>query len=225
MISARKMPQKDSQYKLIYFNARGLGETIRFIFAYAGVDYEDERIKFDLALGPGHNQQEWLPRKASTPFHQIPVLEVDGKQIGQSKAIARFLARRFNLDGRDEFEQALVDGLADYQTDMIQPLVTMLFESDETRKKEQREKYLNETIHEFLGVFQQHLTKNGAGNGFFVGEEPTWFDFSFSNALQMVQSQETNILDKYPILKAHEQRVNNLKGIKEWIAKRPHTVI
>jgi glutathione S-transferase len=34
-------------YKLIYFNARGKAELIRFIFAYAGVDYEDERISKD----------------------------------------------------------------------------------------------------------------------------------------------------------------------------------
>ncbi|PSN37231.1 hypothetical protein C0J52_12656 [Blattella germanica] len=34
-------------YKLIYFNARGKAEHIRFIFAYAGIDYEDERITQD----------------------------------------------------------------------------------------------------------------------------------------------------------------------------------
>jgi hypothetical protein len=34
-------------YKLIYFNSRGKAELIRFIFAYAGVDYEDERISKD----------------------------------------------------------------------------------------------------------------------------------------------------------------------------------
>jgi glutathione S-transferase len=34
-------------YKLVYFNARGKAEHIRFIFAYAGVDYEDERISQD----------------------------------------------------------------------------------------------------------------------------------------------------------------------------------
>lgn len=32
------------KYKLIYFNARGRAEHIRFIFAYAGVEYTDERI-------------------------------------------------------------------------------------------------------------------------------------------------------------------------------------
>lgn len=35
------------QYKLTYFNGRGLAEIIRLIFAQAGVDYEDIRIEKD----------------------------------------------------------------------------------------------------------------------------------------------------------------------------------
>lgn len=31
-------------FKLIYFNARGRAEHIRFIFAYAGLEFIDERI-------------------------------------------------------------------------------------------------------------------------------------------------------------------------------------
>jgi hypothetical protein len=42
-------------YKLIYFNARGKAEHIRFIFAYAGVEYEDERI----------SQEKWPELKRS----------------------------------------------------------------------------------------------------------------------------------------------------------------
>lgn len=217
------MAPQNSQYKLLYFNLRGLSEPVRYIFAYAGVEYEDERIEFDVALGHGYNQIGWIPRKASTPFHQLPVLEVDGKQIGQSKAISRFLARRLNLAGRDDFEQALVDGLADYLTDMFQPLRPIHLEPDETLKKQLQEKYFKETIHEFLGVFQEHLTKNGGGNEFFVGNGPTWFDFAFAYGMEMMQSQEPKRLDKYPLLRAHVDRVNNLKGIKEWIAKRPQT--
>jgi len=32
---------------------------------------------------------------SGTPFGQMPVLEVDGVKLGQSYAIARFLARKF----------------------------------------------------------------------------------------------------------------------------------
>ena len=38
------MSEGQPTYKLIYFNARGRAEHIRYIFAYAGVDYVDERI-------------------------------------------------------------------------------------------------------------------------------------------------------------------------------------
>lgn len=32
--------------KLVYVNARGRAELIRFIFAYKGVEYTDERVEF-----------------------------------------------------------------------------------------------------------------------------------------------------------------------------------
>lgn len=98
------MGSNSPQYKLRYFDVRGLAELCRYIFAYAQVEYQDDRLK----------REDWASIKPTTPFHQLPVLEVDGKVIAQSNAIARFLARRFNLAGKDEYEQALVDGLADY---------------------------------------------------------------------------------------------------------------
>jgi glutathione S-transferase len=47
------------------------------------VDYEDKRIP----------REEWPTMKPNTPLGQMPVLEVDGKMLGQSVAIARYLAR------------------------------------------------------------------------------------------------------------------------------------
>lgn len=38
------MAEGQPSYKLIYFNARGRAEHIRYILAFAGVDYVDERV-------------------------------------------------------------------------------------------------------------------------------------------------------------------------------------
>lgn len=51
--------QMSPNYKLIYFNARGRAEHIRFIFAYAGIEYEDERIP----------REKWLELKKSKFYH------------------------------------------------------------------------------------------------------------------------------------------------------------
>ena len=53
------------------------------------------------------------------PFHQAPVLEVDGQMLAQSTAIARYLARQFGIAGKDEWEQALVDQYVECIADFI----------------------------------------------------------------------------------------------------------
>ena len=92
-----------ASYKVIYFNGRGRAELARLLLAAAGQQYEDVRFE----------KEKWPEHKASTPFGQVPVLEVTegGKtlKLSQSLAIARFLARRFNLDGKTDFDKAEVD--------------------------------------------------------------------------------------------------------------------
>jgi hypothetical protein len=41
------MSQSTQQYSLSYYNLRGLAVPIRFMFAYAGVSYEDKRIPME----------------------------------------------------------------------------------------------------------------------------------------------------------------------------------
>lgn len=42
-----RMTNENHEYKLLYFDLPGKAEHIRYIFAYAGVEYEDERIQKD----------------------------------------------------------------------------------------------------------------------------------------------------------------------------------
>ena len=74
-------------YKLTYFNGRGLAEFARYVFAAAGEEYEDNRF----------DAEEWKDIKPTTPFGQVPLLEVIDEdhvdQISQSNTIARFITK------------------------------------------------------------------------------------------------------------------------------------
>ena len=92
-----------STYKLYYFNARGSVETIRIIFAQAGVKYEDVRFvgeqwAKEYKEGKMRLVFLWVKKHAlckGTPFERAPVLEVDGTKIAGSINILRFLGRKF----------------------------------------------------------------------------------------------------------------------------------
>lgn len=46
-------------------------------------------------------------------YGQVPILEVNGKYLAQTQTIARFLARKFNLTGADDWEAAKCDEVVD----------------------------------------------------------------------------------------------------------------
>ena len=54
------------------------------------------------------------------PYGMLPVLEIDGKPIAQSNAVARYLARKHNLTGRNEWEAMMCDVLVDTLGDLKQ---------------------------------------------------------------------------------------------------------
>jgi len=54
------------------------------------------------------------------PMGQVPVLEIDGKQYHQSRAIGRFLAKKGNLYGSNDFEAMEIDATVDSIEDIRQ---------------------------------------------------------------------------------------------------------
>lgn len=70
------------------------------------------------------------------PLNQIPVLEVDGMKIPQSAAIVRFLAKQFNLAGKDCLVQAKVDAVRDTINDLVTPFIPSGLEKDPAKREE-----------------------------------------------------------------------------------------
>lgn len=56
---------------------------------------------------------------SAMPFGQVPVLEVDGKKINQSFAICRYLAKQYNLAGKNDWEALEIDVTVDNIKDLL----------------------------------------------------------------------------------------------------------
>ena len=201
-------------YKLYYFPARAVGEVVRQIFAYSGVEYEDNRV----------THEEWAAFKSKTPFGQMPVLEVDGKQIPQSFAIARFLASQHGLTGACAFEAAWVDALADQYKDYMNEFRNYWYLLMGYRQGD-KDAAFETSAKPARDSFYPILTKalKDAGSGFLVGKAVTWVDFLVADHVATVQVELPGFLDAYPEVVAHAAKVRELPAIKAWIEKRPVT--
>ncbi|XP_015590154.1 glutathione S-transferase [Cephus cinctus] len=205
------MADQQHSYKLIYFNSRGRAEHIRYIFAFAGIDYVDERVP----------KERWPELKKCMPYGMLPVLEIDGKAIAQSNAVARYLARQHGLAGLDEWESMQCDVLVDTLGDLKQGISQYRHEEDPFKKEEKKAKLWKETIPFYLNKFEQNVAENG---GYSVGTTTTWTDFLFAVALEnFEQIFGSAALENYPALRGLKQRVHEIPAIAEWLGKRPQT--
>jgi glutathione S-transferase len=205
-----------SKPKLIYFNLRARAEVSRLILAAAGVEYEDVRVDFS----------RWPEMKPSTPFGQLPILEVDGAKLCQSKTIARYLANKYGLAGKTDLEKAQVDMVADCIDDIYTPTIRFFSEKDQAKQTELKEKFQKETLPTQIALLEKLLKANRNGDGYFVGDSLTWVDIGFFDFCSWLSAIEVTIpFEDVPKLKALREKIEKHPKIAEWIKKRPVTNI
>jgi len=199
----------NSSYELTYFNGRGLAEVCRYLFAAAGVEYKDNRFPSD------DDRKTWLALKPSTPLGKVPILTINGKVVlAQSKAIERFLAKRFGFFGNTEIEAALIDEIGEELRDNINAWFPV-------RTDPEKAKALYE------GDMKTSFGKLNAlatPNGFFVGNKLSLADISLSYFLETIGAENSaKLLEGNSNLKKIVDAVQHNAGIKAYIAKRPVT--
>ncbi|KAL6736811.1 hypothetical protein Aduo_007118 [Ancylostoma duodenale] len=199
-------------YKLTYFPVRGAGECARQIFALAGQEFEDVRL----------TKEQFAPVKPNMPFGQLPVLEVDGKQLAQSLAICRYLARQFGFAGKTPFDEAVVDSLADQYSDYRVEIKSYFYTAVgmmQGDKDQLKKDVLLPARDKFLGFITKFLKKNPSG--FLVGDSVTWVDLLISEHCATMLGIAPDFLDGYPEVKAHMEKVRAIPNLKKWIETRP----
>jgi glutathione S-transferase len=202
-----------STYKLYYFNGRGRAEIARLIFAAAGEKFEDIRYGSD----------QWPAHKSEMPLGQMPVLEFNGVKLPQSMTIARFLAKQFNLAGKDYFEQAKVDVVVDTLLDLTTALAPAHREQDATKKQELFKTLFAEKLPKLLQNLEIVGKMYGNGGSFFVNNNLTWADLAFYFVSDGLLEVDANVLNDYSLLKQIRAEVEKQPRIAEYLANRPKT--
>ncbi len=113
----------ESELTLIYFNAKGLAETSRILLALAQVDYIDKRYPLDIIDPIKHIyvRNEFDQDKKAGVFDKsmgkLPILKITENghviEIPQSKAIERYISKRYGLMGNGLLEEAKIDAICE----------------------------------------------------------------------------------------------------------------
>lgn len=112
---------------LVYFNARGLAETSRILLALAQVDYIDQRYPLEIIDPVKHIyvRDEFDRDKKAGLFDnsmgKLPILRIHNHgtygicttEIPQSKAIERYISKRYGLMGTNLIEEAQIDAVCE----------------------------------------------------------------------------------------------------------------
>lgn len=196
-----------TSYELLYFPLRGRAEPIRLLFALAKVAYTNTGVT------------NWPEFKPKTPLGQMPVLvERDAtgeRQIAQSGAIIRHLARVFDLYGADEAHKTQADFIAETASDWRAKFAPVQFAAFMKTEQSVIDKYWAD-LPTTLALFDRLL----GDNDFYAGKTATYADALVFDTLDGNVGQKADCLNAFPRLAAFAARFRALPGVAEYVANR-----
>lgn len=144
-----------TDYRLTYFDMEGgRAQPVRIALHAAGIQYEDRRLSFP----------EFGAACGEFRFGCVPVLEVDGQQVTQSNAQARYAGKKAGMYPEDDLQALYCDEVLGAVEDCVHRIgPTMRMEGEELRKA--REFLVNERLPIMIKGLDE-LLKRGGGQYF-----------------------------------------------------------
>jgi glutathione S-transferase len=184
---------------LHYWGIKARGQLAVLVAAYAGKELQWNR------------QPDWPGLKPSTPFGQLPFLEDGDVKIAQSGAIARYLGRKFGLQGESDADFGQSEQLIEESQDIFTAIAkanyspnkaeayTTAFESEIPKHLENLEKLLN-------------------GGDKFTSSTTTG-ELAIFGVLNIALDLQADLLAKYPALQAFYNRIAANAGVAAYLAE------
>ncbi|KAM9804187.1 glutathione S-transferase A4-like [Neosynchiropus ocellatus] len=192
-----------SKVVLTYFNGRGKMESIRWLLATAGVEFEEVFLTT-------REQYLKLLSDGALLFQQLPLVEIDGMKLIQSKAILNYIAEKYNLHGKDPEERVRINMYAEGLIDHMEMIMALIYQPDAESKLPNIEAKAKER---YLPVFEKAL----CGAVHLVGGRMTLADVLLMECSLMLEEKFTGILCDFPNIKSFQGRMGRHPGIKKFL--------
>ncbi|KAM9234056.1 glutathione S-transferase A1 [Dugong dugon] len=193
--------------KLHYFNARGRMESIRWLLAAAGVEFEEKFLQTPEDL-------DKLVNEGSLMFQQVPMVEIDGMKLVQSRAILNYIATKYNLYGKDMKERALIDMYVEGVADLSE-MILLLPIAPPGEKDAKLQLIKQKTTNRYFPAFEKVLKSHR--QDYLVGNKLSRADIQLVELVYYVEELDSSLTANFPLLKALKARVSNLPTVKKFL--------
>uniref|UniRef100_A0A8C9Q9A7 glutathione transferase n=1 Tax=Spermophilus dauricus TaxID=99837 RepID=A0A8C9Q9A7_SPEDA len=172
--------------KLHYPNGRGRMESVRWVLAAAGVEIS--------------SNSEFLFSGNHLLFQQVPMVEIDGMKLVQTRCILHYIAEKHHLFGKDLKERTLIDMYVEGTLDLLELLIMHPFLKPEDQQKEVVN-MAQKAIIRYFPVFEKVLRNHG--QNFLVGNQLSLADVILLQTILALEEKIPNILSAFPFLQVN----------------------
>ncbi|XP_015229957.1 PREDICTED: glutathione S-transferase A4-like [Cyprinodon variegatus] len=188
---------------LHYFNGRGKMESIRWLLTVAEVEFDEYFLTT-------REQYLKLLNDGSLLFQQVPLVEIDGMKLVQTKAILHYIAEKYNFHGKDIKERAMINMYSEGLIDLMEMMMMLAFTADPKPKLDNIQSKAKER---YLPVFEKALT----GPVYLVGGKLSLADVLLVECTLMLEENFPAILKDFPNLKSFQGRMIKIPAISRFL--------
>lgn len=191
--------------RLHYFMGRGRAETTRWMLAVNAIAFENVPLEtaedFDALKATG-----------KLPFNQLPLLEIDGRNLSQSTAMTRYLARKGDFYGDGPDDRVICDMVAGAAADFAEAALQYPFQPTH----EAGRALAARSFDKFAPLFEARLARNGGE--WMAAKRMSFADVLLCEALENYREIAPDFFEATPGLARLLSRVTSHEGIAAYLA-------
>ncbi|KAG2467384.1 GSTA3 transferase, partial [Polypterus senegalus] len=171
-------------------------------------------LQFDEVLLKSRAQYLQMVKDGLMMFEQVPLVEVDGMRLVQSRAILNYIAGKYDMNGSNLKERATIDMYVEGIRDLTDIIIRQPFLPDAERDAN-LDLINRRATKRYFPVFEKALAQGG--KDFLVGSKMSLADVQLFEAILMVEEKVPSVLDPFPQLQAFKKHLELVPTIKKFL--------